>query len=190
VGAREGDLVNPQGGDEGRDIDGPKRVGDLFEFSRLLEQDGFIRHFPEPCLVQVGGERSSESGVGFRTMSRSVNPVAIDDELGQRPVYFLRKRAGNAFTMMITVGRALNNDVVIKNGLVSKFHAYFNQCDDTWFVTDADSSNGSYVDGRRLSTGERIEVGNESRISFSEELNYQFLRPGSLFEYLLRVRTG
>ena len=61
----------------------------------------------------------------------------------------LRKRpGGNAFTGMITVGRADNNDLVISDGTVSKFHAYFRRLGQRWTITDANSRNGTMVDGQ------------------------------------------
>ena len=69
-------------------------------------------------------------------------------------VYFaapLQKRrdAGKAFTDRISVGRARNNDVVLRHASVSKFHAWF-QVDEhgTFHIGDARSKNTTTVNNR------------------------------------------
>jgi pSer/pThr/pTyr-binding forkhead associated (FHA) protein len=52
--------------------------------------------------------------------------------------------------MMVTVGRAANNDIVLPYDSISKFHAYFSNVGNTWTLTDAKSTNGSFVMGRKL----------------------------------------
>ncbi|MFL5321907.1 MAG: FHA domain-containing protein [Myxococcaceae bacterium] len=63
----------------------------------------------------------------------------------------LRKynRVGNAFALGITLGRAEFNDIPLDDGSVSRFHAYFQQDRQSgiWHVVDAESFNGSSVDG-------------------------------------------
>ena len=57
----------------------------------------------------------------------------------------VRKVQAN-FPSMITVGRARNNDIVVADQLVSKFHAFFRQLDDGgWALADAGSANGTKI---------------------------------------------
>ncbi len=67
----------------------------------------------------------------------------------------LRKRAdsGKPFADRISVGRARNNDVVLRDASVSKFHAWF-ECDeeDGYYLGDARSKNTTTVNGQ-LVTG-------------------------------------
>jgi pSer/pThr/pTyr-binding forkhead associated (FHA) protein len=51
---------------------------------------------------------------------------------------------------MITVGRTANNDIVVADESVSRFHIYFQQVDGHWQVCDAGSRNGSRLDGGTL----------------------------------------
>jgi pSer/pThr/pTyr-binding forkhead associated (FHA) protein len=48
------------------------------------------------------------------------------------------------------VGRAPHNDVVLESESVSGSHAKLQRRDDGWFVVDMGSTNGTYVDGRRI----------------------------------------
>ena len=56
----------------------------------------------------------------------------------------VRKRL-DLFPEMITVGRTGNNDIVIPDATVSKFHAYFRVTDKGLEIVDAGSRNGTKV---------------------------------------------
>ena len=87
-----------------------------------------------------------------------------------RLVLPVRKIQGS-FPSMITVGRTRNNDVVLADPTISKFHAYFRIVDNGWLLADAGSVNGTRIGdvllpakgapqpvrfGDRLSFGERV----------------------------------
>lgn len=65
-------------------------------------------------------------------------------------VYPLAKKEGAPFADMITVGRTANNDVVLNDITVSRFHAFFRERDNKWFVCDAGSKNGTTHESSRL----------------------------------------
>ncbi|MDJ0765189.1 MAG: FHA domain-containing protein [Myxococcota bacterium] len=50
----------------------------------------------------------------------------------------------------ITIGRVQGNDVVLPRGNVSKRHAEIAYRNNQFFITDLDSTNGTYVNGRRI----------------------------------------
>jgi len=52
------------------------------------------------------------------------------------------------------IGRGHHNDVVVADDSVSDFHAKIQRRDAGWFVVDMESTNGTYVAGRRV-TGEQ-----------------------------------
>jgi hypothetical protein len=65
-------------------------------------------------------------------------------------VYPLAKKAGASFADRITIGRTLNNDIVINDSSVSRLHAYIRRDASGWVVADAGSKNGSWLRGERL----------------------------------------
>jgi len=81
----------------------------------------------------------------------------------------LRKRpdADAAYLERLSVGRARNKDVVLRNPSVSKFHAWF-EVDEigAFHVTDAGSKNGTRVNGRSLAPRERTQVDSGDSIQF------------------------
>jgi hypothetical protein len=50
----------------------------------------------------------------------------------------------------VSIGRALNQDVVLRHPRVSKFHAFFITKANDWSIADAGSTNGTTVNGVRL----------------------------------------
>ncbi len=63
----------------------------------------------------------------------------------------------------IFIGRTLNNDFVIEHPSVSKRHAQITATNGTHTVTDLASSNGTFINGQRISTTTKLEDGCEVR---------------------------
>jgi pSer/pThr/pTyr-binding forkhead associated (FHA) protein len=56
------------------------------------------------------------------------------------------------------VGRGAHNDIVIQDESISDSHAKLQKREAGWFIVDMDSTNGTYVGGKRIS-GEAALVG-------------------------------
>src|SRR5439155_10339301 len=78
------------------------------------------------------------------------------------------KKVQEAFPSMITIGRSPNNDVVIDDRQISKFHAFFKSEGNRLELFDAGSRNGTYVGraqikhkapGAPLKSGDRLRFG-------------------------------
>lgn len=91
----------------------------------------------------------------------------------------------NAFQFGITVGRIDTNDLVIENDSVSRFHAFLRHEErtHTWFVTDAESKNGTWVGGQRLEPNNAVALKDEVEVKFGDA-TLQFLL-GATFRRLL-----
>jgi hypothetical protein len=110
--------------------------------------------------------------------------LLIREQLGLSHHYVvpLRKRqsADRISLDRVTVGRATNNDIVLRDSSVSKLHAWFSMHEEREFsVADADSTNHTAVNGRRLQPRklrhlvecDRIEFGGISGVvCFAETL--------------------
>jgi hypothetical protein len=60
------------------------------------------------------------------------------------------RKVGDAFRDMITIGRTANNDLVVPDVQVSKFHAFFRMTEGRLELADAGSRNGTFVGETRL----------------------------------------
>ena len=72
----------------------------------------------------------------------------------------------------ITIGRETDNDIVVDNKLASRHHAIIQKIKDDYFLKDENSTNGTFLNGKkipegkyvRLNSGDKITVGNMSLV--------------------------
>jgi len=92
------------------------------------------------------------------------------DELEPDQALLLVRRGPNAGSTFLlveattSVGRSDDRDVLLDDVTVSRAHASFERRDDGWYVVDAGSLNGTYVNGEqvdatKLATGDEVQVG-------------------------------
>ena len=62
----------------------------------------------------------------------------------------LIKRGSNPWRERILIGRASNNDVVLRDVSISKLHAWLEVSNGVFQLHDAQSANGTWVNGVRL----------------------------------------
>jgi hypothetical protein len=116
----------------------------------------------------------TESGIGIRMSPRAGDPV----------VFELRKQTSkkNPFAMGITLGRVETNDIVIDDASISRFHAWFqNDPKQGWLVVDAESKNGSAIDGQKLVANKKTPIADGARLKFGE-IELLFLSPQKLVQ--------
>lgn len=103
---------------------------------------------------------------------------------GEGTAFLLQKSASNAFPMGITIGRTTNNDVVLADNSVSRFHAWFQHDPrNGWRCVDADSRGGTFVDGERLQPQRQVQLPEVARLRFGG-LELFYFEPAEFFEYL------
>ena len=100
----------------------------------------------------------------------------------------LRKRGDvdAAYADRVSVGRAVNKDLVLRHGSISKFHAWF-QIDEVGEVslTDAGSKNGTTLNGEALSPRMPVMVSDGDRIRFGS-IDVLACAPGRLWRLCRR----
>jgi pSer/pThr/pTyr-binding forkhead associated (FHA) protein len=100
------------------------------------------------------------------------------DELEPGQALLLVKRgpnAGSTFLLekeLTTCGRSTESDVFLDDVTVSRKHAEFQRRDGSFFVKDAGSLNGTYVNGEqveetKLASGDAVQVGRFKLVFFS-----------------------
>ena len=80
-------------------------------------------------------------------------PLRPADEIAVRPRAILIAEDGRRFPLtaeVTTVGRALDNDIVIADSRVSRYHARIERAGTAWALRDVGSTNGTAVSGRRV----------------------------------------
>src|SRR5260370_22485954 len=78
----------------------------------------------------------------------------------------INPRAGEPLELRVlkstlSIGNAEDNDFVIRNATVSQRHATLMQKDGHFELRDLSSTNGTFVNGRRINGGAPVEIGDE-----------------------------
>ncbi|HVK74501.1 MAG TPA: FHA domain-containing protein [Kofleriaceae bacterium] len=138
----------------------------------LLGRSAFLASSAPAALVRRRAEGQDTDSDSRPSIDEEVDTL-VAPVLGRRrgprgvEVYPLAKKPGASFADMITIGRTPNNDVVLRDVTISRFHAYFRQRGDKWIVADAGSKNGSEMAGdpleprkeRELTSGTALRIG-------------------------------
>jgi pSer/pThr/pTyr-binding forkhead associated (FHA) protein len=135
-------------------------------------------HLFIPSLAPAG---TADEPTSFATMRFTPGGARGGPNDGAMIIPVRKRRDSNAFAMMITLGRAPNNDLVIPDQRVSKFHAYFRKLGQQWMINDANSMNGTWVDGEPIPSDRSAPLKPGSSIRLAETLEMIFLEPSELF---------
>lgn len=140
-------------------------------------------------MALVGPPPSSEDEWTFRTASlRTVRErvgnaeVIVDEAFLVHPI---RKLRPGPFAGTVLVGRSGSNDICIVHSSVSKLHARIAVKPDGLFLSDAGSSNGTFVNGKRLADGQEVRLSSGDFVMFGA-CHYVALDAPSLHAVLLR----
>lgn len=100
-------------------------------------------------------------------------------------------RAGEALALalelkkdggQLTLGRGNECDAVINDGTLSQLHLVFMKTPHgAWTVRDANSRNGSSVDGAKLIAGKPVELKNGARV-FAAQVAFTFYTPQGMLQ--------
>lgn len=129
-------------------------------------------------------ERDRQPTGSFRTadLHRARPP-----ERGARPLVLPVRKVQATFPSMITVGRTDNNDLVVPDEQISKFHAYFRLVGERLELADAGSRNGTFVAGRRLAPeSESAPLALRDRFSLGA-LEFQLFDAHGCWEWLRQL---
>lgn len=136
----------------------------LAELAQSTTRDEFVAKVPPFFLVIDQPLESDE--VGFST--QVVDPIST--RRGYKPpknleVLSVAKAAGNPYPDRVSVGRARNCDIVMRDPSVSKLHAHF-RIGLRLELVDIDSQNGTRVNGRALPPHQPQPVSNGDTLLF------------------------
>jgi len=164
-------------------------IDPFISLTRQLSKRDFVAHvhgymfFKTPlCRPQVGPMEYETA------MFRSDDPAIEISTLPAWAVAAIRKRPGNPFPDRISVGRALNCDVVLRLSFVSKLHAHLLIEDgQVRALVDNNSTNGTKINGTPLIPGKATRVESDDLVSFGE-LDLTLLSPNDLYDRLIARR--
>jgi hypothetical protein len=145
-------------------------VESLFPVALRLGRPSFIAEHSGFHLLKPPTTAYDAEVLGFATVTadaESMDPSHIVPSVSHWQSIKIAKRPGNPYPDRMSVGRALNCDVVLRFPVVSKLHAHFSfTADHRLRVTDLGSSNGTWHNGQRLETGRPVIVDPRDLLSF------------------------
>lgn len=80
----------------------------------------------------------------------------VEDESSERNTYVKYRVKGDC---TFTIGKAQDNQVIINNAFVSSHHAQVAYQSGRWMIADSNSSNGIYINRRRMTDRRELEFG-------------------------------
>jgi pSer/pThr/pTyr-binding forkhead associated (FHA) protein len=163
-------------------------VQDLIRACTEMDREAFSSQLGGPVLIAEAPRTGFSFTRGATTLKRDpTKPRFHRDELlqeNQRPVLPLRQRRPGP-QAQITIGRDRDNDVVVADPTISSRHAAFGQNVQTGTITlqDLGSTNGSWVNSRRLVAGRAITLFDGDTLILGD-CKFFFFSPGGLYDGL------
>jgi hypothetical protein len=119
---------------------------------------------PEKIRVEADlVDRGTLAGTPAVTQAIDLGPAAE----GGAPDPLALELSGNRRVRLdgesLTVGRALDNDVIVPDATVSRHHARFVRRGEHWLLEDLNSTHGSFLNGHRVTTT-LLRAGDEVRL--------------------------
>ncbi len=160
-----------------------------------LSEAAFLEQVKTPMLLCEVAE-ALNAPTRFQTLAaqtEEVSPPAQALELPARVViaraqlWPVAKSEHNPFSASIFVGRTKTNDLMLRHESVSKSHAFFQQDETGWTLTDNDSSNKTFLDGVPLAPNKPARLPLACNIVFGSYVSY-FLAPAELFRFCRTVQ--
>jgi hypothetical protein len=167
-------------------------LGELAKRVKGWTKEAFVAKFPLPCLVvDFSSEMQKEKMYDTHTstdkksstMLSTGGEVAPAPGMGTQFVQFLEKSDRNTFAGKITVGRAVNNDLIIPDLSVSKLHGFFTETSRNPRFQDVGSTNGTFLEGKRADENRPVQIRSGAVMHIGTVPTYFFL-PSDLFEYI------
>jgi pSer/pThr/pTyr-binding forkhead associated (FHA) protein len=105
------------------------------------------------------------------------------DRGGSLVIDVVKGRIPNGFAFGVTLGHAENNDIVLRHGQVSRFHAYVQEANGRRSLVDANSRNGTYLEDVRLVPSKPVVLPPCANLRFGR-LRVTYLEPDRLRGWL------
>lgn len=153
----------------------------------------FIALFPHPFLVRAtrgsGAQAKQPLSIQPTDFHTVTHKDGVDLNTEPRPAELPRilpllKAEGRPFPERISIGRATNCDLVLRDSSVSKLHGHFRDVTtELAFFTDAKSYNGTRVNGTLLPSGVATEIRSQMVLSVGR-IQLVFMSPGEVYDWL------
>jgi hypothetical protein len=138
-------------------------------FTTGISVDPTFGEFEEDLRRQDEERRAAKSGVQIPAAAPTMPDIQVIARItlpnGTREIPLIFKPGGRR----LNVGRASDNELTLNDGSVSKIHAaLLMTAEGTLLVADTGSTNGTYINGRRIAYGESRLIEDGDVIGFGD----------------------
>jgi len=138
-------------------------------FTTGISVDPTFGEFEEDLRRQDEERRAAKSGVAIPSAAPPMPDIQVTARItqqnGTREVPLVFKPGGKR----LNVGRASDNELTLNDASVSKIHsALLMTAEGTLLVADTGSTNGTYINGRRIAYGESRVIEDGDVIGFGD----------------------
>jgi hypothetical protein len=137
-------------------------LSELSTLAKALGKDEFARKF-EHLFFLLDRPRDSAAPLQFRTemADPKVRSPLVAGIIG------VIKAAGSPYSDRISIGRARNCDVSLRDASISKLHAHIRKEEDgAWVLIDAGSHNGTLVRGEKVAPNQPTRLKSGDLLTF------------------------
>ena len=171
-----------------------KAMQEVMSKAKSRTQKLFVRQYSGWYFLVLIPRKKHDDEWSFATkvsdsgrLDSLLHGAAEDELLPGQVLVEVAKKPNNPFSGWVSVGRAGNNDVVLKHASVSKIHARIYQEDGPkFFVQDAGSANGTLVRGIHLTGDHRMAIRVGDTVRFGE-LSCEFFDGAGLYDRLRKI---
>jgi len=164
----------------------PNLVLTLIAETASYQRESWLTRHADPMLVAIGWRETAWSGVGSTANARRTEPPAEIRLEPDAPVWRVRKRSQDD-RLAIALGRSPRCDVVIPEPGISKLHGYLQRESGGWTYVDAESSNGSQLDGTAVAPMDAVPIASGALLTLGGNARFLFLSPEDLWDRLSQV---
>jgi hypothetical protein len=139
----------------------------------------FKKHYPHGFLVPIVKDIYDNTLIAtIQTVLKECKSLGIAltaDHIAMRRVKknirIIRKRNYNYYPEKVIIGRSVTSDIVFDDEDVSRTHAYiyFDIANNEGYLVDNDSSNGTFLNKKRLTSGQPAVLSDNDEIAFGRE---------------------
>ncbi len=164
-------------------------VSTLSKELKELGDSGFRRKYSHPFLFLVATDRfpgGTSEWLDPKTIQTMPDSASLAEKTlpSRKWAVPLLKSDRNVFSSKITVGRAKNNDIIIRAGKISKLHAAFLIEDNESFgIKDMGSTNGTKVNHVLLTENESATLKDQDFVTFWQYA-FEFVSLDTMVQHL------
>lgn len=168
-----------------------RTAGELARVAHSMDRGRFAARYAGPWLVALGDWRPGSDTGRFRTVDESGRQSTPSDmRIGTDARVWVVAKRSTTFPRKVLVGRAANNDVVLPYPSLSKLHAFFSVDAGRLTLTDAGSTNGTYVNDQPVPATEGVPVEDHDVIRFGAGVRVALLSGAAMFDAALAGLVG